>query len=184
MAKKGRGQSKGSSFERLICKQLSLWWTDNERDDIFWRTAGSGARATTRARKGKDSTAGAYGDLTFLDTIGKPLLDLVCFELKRGYKWDLLDLLDKRAGTKISMIESFWQQAQDSSNQAKVPYSAVIFKRDSRQACILINKAFVKHCNCVVPKSMQRITCKFNKTYAILMRLDDFLNVIKPNLIK
>jgi len=42
--------AKGSSFEREICTILSKWWTNNERDDVFWRTAGSGARATTRSK--------------------------------------------------------------------------------------------------------------------------------------
>lgn len=44
---------KGSVFEREICKALGRWWTDGERDDIFWRTAGSGARATCRLERGK-----------------------------------------------------------------------------------------------------------------------------------
>ena len=34
----GGGKQKGSAFEREICKKLSLWFTENERDDIFFRS--------------------------------------------------------------------------------------------------------------------------------------------------
>lgn len=75
---------KGEDFERQISKKLSLWWTDGERDDVFWRTSQSGGRATQRAKSALD-TAYSYGDLTFIDPIGKPLCDLLVIEAKRGY---------------------------------------------------------------------------------------------------
>lgn len=75
---------KGSEFEREISKRLSLWWSDGKRDDIFWRTSGSGARATTR-RKKSQKTAYEYGDITFTDPDGKPFIDYFLVELKRGY---------------------------------------------------------------------------------------------------
>lgn len=31
---------KGSSYERHICKQLSLWWTKGKRDDVVFRIKG------------------------------------------------------------------------------------------------------------------------------------------------
>lgn len=44
------GKAKGSAFERVICKKLSLWVTDGERQDVFWRSAMSGGRATVANR--------------------------------------------------------------------------------------------------------------------------------------
>src|SRR3954464_11883516 len=86
---------KGASFERDLCKRLSLWWTDGERDDVFWRTSQSGGRATSRTKKGK-KTKNSYGDICAVDPIGQPLLDLITFEVKRGYNKDsFTDLLDK-----------------------------------------------------------------------------------------
>lgn len=41
-------KAKGSAFERKICKALSLWVTDGRRQDVFWRSAMSGGRATVR----------------------------------------------------------------------------------------------------------------------------------------
>lgn len=184
MAKKGRGQAKGSGFERDICKQLSLWWTGQKRDDIFWRTAGSGGRATNRFKQGKTTTAGAYGDLTYLDPIGKPLLDLVCFELKRGYKWELLDLLDKRAGTKPCMFAEFWGQAKTSAKQASVPFCSVIFKRDGKQVCIALKKAMFAKIGRDILKPVRYMVCKVNKEQIIVMRLEDFFENVSPKLIK
>ena len=87
--------NKGGNFERLICKQMGLWWTDGERDDIFWRTSQSGGRATTRSKSGKQ-TFGQYGDISATDPIGQPLLDACSFELKIGYKkWSYQDSVDK-----------------------------------------------------------------------------------------
>ena len=75
---------KGASFERQICKTLSLWWTGGKRDDVFWRSSQSGGRATQRAKSGK-TTFGSWGDIAAVDPIGLPLLKLVTIELKRGY---------------------------------------------------------------------------------------------------
>lgn len=75
---------KGQDFERLVCTMLSEWWTDGRRDDVFWRTSGSGARATTRSKAGK-STHASYGDILAVDPIGAPLLKVFTIECKKGY---------------------------------------------------------------------------------------------------
>ncbi len=92
----GNGHRKGSNFERLICKKLSLWWTGGERDDVFWRSSQSGGRATQRAKFGK-KTYGSYGDIAAVDPMGEPLLKFFTIELKRGrahgHPEDLVDCL-------------------------------------------------------------------------------------------
>lgn len=133
--KRGGGSHKGADFERDICKELSLWWTNGERDDVFWRTAGSGGRATNRAKQGQN-TAGAYGDLTNTDAEGEVLLKLCCFELKRGYgKFDVLDLLEKR--NTPHKLQSFWQQAVKSTFDAGAYYPIVLFKRDRKPVMVM-----------------------------------------------
>ena len=103
--------AKGSNFEREICKQLSLWWTDGKRDDIFWRTSASGAMAKVRS-KTKQKTFGQYGDVQAIDPIGQPLMDLVTIELKRGYtKSTLSDFVDLPERCKKSCYEKFIEQA-------------------------------------------------------------------------
>ena len=75
--------AKGSVFEREICKELSLWITSGERDDIFWRTAGSGGRATMRKKSGK-TTANQEGDVCATDPIGQSTCEHCYYRIKEG----------------------------------------------------------------------------------------------------
>ena len=111
--KVGGGAAKGSEFERRMMKQFSLWWSGGTRDDVFWRTAGSGARATARGRRAL-RTAGHYGDLTATDELGQPFVNRAVVEFKTGYgrePWDVLTLLelDDKIGT--HQLTRFWEQA-------------------------------------------------------------------------
>lgn len=113
--KKGCSMRKGSVFERKMCKMLSLWWTRGKRDDVFWRTSGSGARATTRSKQGK-RTHGQYGDVQAVDSIGEPLTKLVVIELKCGYnKGSLADLVYRWDDEKPCLFEKFIRQAEKES---------------------------------------------------------------------
>ncbi len=125
--------AKGSGFEREICVQLSEWWTSGDRSDIFWRTAGSGARATTRAKQGK-ATSGQYGDITAIDPVGMPLIDLITLELKRGYtKASFHDALDRDRHV-VQEWEGFVDKAY-TSHQAAGSYAwGLIARRDRRTA--------------------------------------------------
>jgi len=79
--------SKGSEFEKHVAKMLSFWWTQDEdypRDDIFYRTHGSGSRHTSRMKK-KKTTANAAGDLMFIDDAGEPFIRNFIVEIKSGY---------------------------------------------------------------------------------------------------
>ncbi len=124
--------AKGSAFEREVCKKLSLWWTNSERDDVFWRSSNSGGRATARGKTGK-RTAGSYGDVAAIDPVGKPLLELCTIEIKRGYSTKTpYDLIDKRDGAAIQQWEEWIIKAVRDSQLAGVPYWMLITKRDQR----------------------------------------------------
>lgn len=184
--KKGGGAQKGSAFEREICKKLSLWWTDGERDDVFWRTAGSGGRGTNRAKKGK-TTAGAHGDLTFTDPIGKPLLDVCCFEIKRGYKPDALDLVDKARGGKQPVLMDFYEQATLSAKNAIGKYGVVIFKRDQKLAVIMFCQSMFRSIamyNGVPNVPMLIFDQWYTKDKLVFMTFYDFLDWATPHAIK
>lgn len=147
---------KGSAFERKFCKDLSLWWTFGVEDDVFWRTSGSGARATTRMKQGK-KTADSYGDVGSIDTKGKPLTTTTLIELKRGYtgkkgkkgtRWisilDLIDIQDwHKLKTKPVLIE-WWIEAEKQKEQAGRQRSFIVFRRDRRQGCIVMGSRVFK----------------------------------------
>lgn len=105
----GGGAAKGSQFERDMCIQFGLWWTENERDDIYWRTSGSGARSTSRRRSKGKATFNEYGDMKYIDPIGKPLLDEFCFEFKNYKTYDILGVLQAVDANKDWTV--FWAQA-------------------------------------------------------------------------
>lgn len=131
---------KGSAFERELCKQISLWWTkdlEEPRSDCFWRTAGSGGRATVRSKKNQ-KTAGHYGDICATDTVGIPFLKLVTLEVKRGYsRHTIADLLDKPDGAAKQMYEKWFEQAEKSAKDAGSYSWMIIVKRDRRETLVI-----------------------------------------------
>lgn len=145
--------SKGSDFERLICKKLSLWWTNGERDDVFWRSSGSGARAKTRSKKGM-STFGQYGDIQATDPIGQPLIDLVTIELKRGYnKTTIVDMLDKPGKAAVQQWELFFRQVDEDCRNAKSKGWLLIHRRDRREAMVTMPKRVLSLLGFLMPLS-------------------------------
>lgn len=137
--------NKGIPFEREICKQLSLWMSQGKSDDLFWRTSGSGARATTRAKQGKN-TAAHYGDVLAVDQRGQPLMDLVSIELKKGYPGaHLSDALEaKQARTPGENWEGFIEKARIDAYNAGC-YWMLIHRRDSREAMVYIPWTLYNH---------------------------------------
>lgn len=125
--------AKGASFEREVAKWLSLWWSNGNHDDLVWRTAGSGGRATNRQRAGK-ATRNAYGDLAATSAEAQPLFDLITFELKVGYPrvsvCDLVDRPDTHAFDKARW-DGWFVQAERSAELAKTPLWAVIHRPTS-----------------------------------------------------
>ena len=134
--------SKGSSFEREICKQLSTWWSKGiegaARDDVFWRSSQSGGRATQRAKFGK-RTSGSYGDINAVDPIGQPLLRYFTFELKRGRSHGLpADLIDCKPTKKVRPFEKALVQALTAAELAGSFTWALICKPDRREVMIYL----------------------------------------------
>lgn len=134
--------SKGSAFEREVCKRLGLWW--GESDDLFWRATTSGARATTRRKAGR-KTRGHYGDIAATCPEGEKLIDCITFELKRGYAASTFqDLLDQSAHHAEQVWEQWIRQAMDAWTQAGSYAWALIVKRDQRQELICIPQYFYR----------------------------------------
>jgi hypothetical protein len=133
---------KGSSFEREICRDLSKWWSNGKRDDIFWRTSISGGRATTRRKKGK-ATFGQDGDIQAVDPIGQPLLEVCAIEIKRGYSSETIaNLIDKPLGAKEQLYEKFINQVIHSANNSNSIAWMLIVKRDRRKTIVIIPRHF------------------------------------------
>ena len=144
---------KGGDYERQVCKVLSLWYSRGERDDIFWRTSGSGARATIR-KKSNLNTADSAGDVQAIHESGKAFTRLVNIEIKRGYtqkdlkkqshnnKISLTSLIDTKLDQKgkpgilIQWIDKGLKECQLHNKK----HLLIIYRRDRRRSCILMLK--------------------------------------------
>lgn len=178
--------AKGSSFERIICKQLSMWWSNGTRDDIFWRSSNSGGRATMRGKKGK-STFGHCGDIAATDPIGQSLLNKVTIELKRGYsKRSCADLLDQLPNRKPTEFEEFIIQAQDAAARAHTPFWMLVQRRDGKKAVVFVPyllyslvKAYADG-HCGGPRYQMRVTVRKQWEVVVGMRFDEFCAWCQP----
>jgi hypothetical protein len=137
--RKGNPQ-KGSAFEREFARKLSLWWSEGKADDWFWRLGGSGGRATNRAKSGRN-TANGYGDIAAQCPEAQKLLNIVTFELKRGYNSTTIqDILDKPNGP--VQMRDFIEQAKRSASLAGTPFWILVLKRDLREELIVTNMTY------------------------------------------
>ena len=184
--------AKGINFERDICKQLSLWWSNGKTDDIFWRTSGSGARAKTRSKTGQ-ATFGQYGDVQATDPIGQPLLDVCNIELKRGYSTQTIaHLLDTLPGNKLQTYELFIKQAIQDHKKAGSYFWMLIVKRDRRQPMVYIPMKFYREITDTLFRTSEEliseiktsVRIKFKKKIIFGCPLSEFFRVVKPKVIK
>lgn len=177
---------KGAEYERHLCKELSLWWTEGDRNDIFWRTSQSGGRATTRAKTGQ-RTFGQYGDIQAVDPLGLPLLQLVTVETKRGYSKEsfsnVLDKLDRG----VSQWEGFLKQAQEEASEAGTPFWLLIHRRDHRRAMVFMPSDLFQLLRGDAPKLHKVRPMGFlylKDVHVVYLRLEDFCSLVTPQNIR
>ncbi len=182
-----KGKSKGSAFEREICQKLSIWWSSKNDDDLFWRSAGSGSRATMRGRKGKQ-TKGQGGDIVATDGRGAAFLRFFSVELKRGYNHVCpFDFIDKPS--KKSEFAEWVKQATQSARDAHVPNWLLIHKRDRHEAvvywCRSLKFRADDDINIALNDLPKRVMIPFNGVMLCGCRLSDLLaSAITPNKIR
>ena len=174
--------AKGGQYERDICHQLSLWWTNGEDDFVFWRTANSGGRATVRAKKGKKSD-GHCGDVCAVNPIGQPFIDLVTPEIKRGYNNDTFHaLLDAPPTAASSKYETWIIKARDAAKRQGSYSWCLIHRRDRRRPLILFPESigvyFEQH-DC----GIGRFWLPFDDSYVCVFDFEKWLGCIRPDLI-
>jgi hypothetical protein len=134
MLRGGGTSAKGSDYEREMCGRLSRWWTAGARDDVFWRSSGSGARAKVRGRATRE-TAGQHGDIAATMPIGEPLIDIMTIEIKRGYsEYTVQDILDHPATAAQQEWEKWFEQVLESHEAAGSFGWFLITRRDRREA--------------------------------------------------
>ena len=176
-------KNKGSNFERFISKKLSLWISDGEDDSWVWRTSSSGARAKTRAKKGK-TTSNSSGDIKAENSKALIIFENCSWELKNGYgAYCILDIIDKKSKNP-KQIEKFFIQAKEDCNNSKLKYPILILKRDRCSELIVIPSKLFSYLWKQKEKKVvcERISVKGSKImgHVTIMSLDYFLSWCKP----
>lgn len=116
-----QSNTKGNNFERQLCRQFSLWFSSGKHDDLFWRTSGSGSRATNRERLGQELTKYQHGDMTHVRPEGRPLLDFFSFEFKSYSGIDFHGIFHTVCPDRSLL--SFWAKCvRDAEVSARVPW--------------------------------------------------------------
>lgn len=136
---------KGTDWERELSKWWSLWWTNGDREDVIWRTHGSGSRATARSKRGK-GTRGAAGDLMATDPVADPLFLFFLMEAKRGYgkaddnsaNINILYWLDKQPRHKPPLLFQWWMKAEQERIVHQRFETIIIFRRTAKQPVIML----------------------------------------------
>lgn len=185
--------AKGGQYERDLCKKLSIWWSNGEHEDLFWRTSGSGSRATVRGRKGKN-TRNHCGDICNTDLIGQPLISVCCFESKRGYSRSTIsDLLDCPTNSKQQLYEEWFEKAERSRQNSGSFSWVLIHKRDYREPIIFLqgnlwDKLRERLIEFDLPYfhifvNRRKETGGFVREHIVGTHFDNFLNKVKPEYI-
>lgn len=151
-------QGKGSAFEREICVKLSTWVSNGARNDLFWRTAMSGGRATVFKKKGM--LLRQSGDITAVSLEGHELTDTYFFELKFYRDLNFPAFFVKNGG----MLGQFWTKAQTEADafglipvliakQNRMPVLWIIRKNDMPKHWAVHTRPFrvqVHHLGCMI----------------------------------
>ena len=196
--------AKGSNFERDIMRKLSLWWSKGKQDDIFWRTSGSGARATVRMKKNQSTTCSA-GDVACLNRLGEPLIRKCLIEIKRGYSdrgkivkskktgkqsvqitkgINILSCLDNLPTQKTPVLIDWWEKAEKERQEHKRKYSFIIFKRDRKEESIVFAESTyhqLRKRNMNLKLNLPMIYLRYELHELMIIKLDDFLAWASPS---
>lgn len=135
----GGGKAKGSAYERRVCKDLSLWLSNGKRDDLLWRSAMSGGRATIGGGKGLKRAAQA-GDISGVDDAGIRFTTEFYVECKH-----LRDLqIDKFVICGTGVLSDVWLDAARKAKRVdKFPIVIAKQNRLPTIACLLERSVFM-----------------------------------------
>lgn len=136
--RRGGGKAKGASFEREVCKQLSLWISQGKNEDVFWRSAMSGGRSTVAARKGK-RLAQQAGDISCISPVGQAFIDDFFIECKCYKSLNFEGLITGRG----KLVE-FWNIAKrEAALYGKSPL--LIAKQNNQPAIVCLDEPHLLH---------------------------------------
>lgn len=128
------GHQKGSQFERDTCVRLSLWASGMTREDVFWRSAMSGGRATFVGRKkGLSKFASCACDISAVHELGAHFLKIFVVECKFWKNLCLEGLIYDRD---TELLQE-WRKTLNTAHELK-RFPMLIAKQDRKKELILL----------------------------------------------
>jgi len=168
------GKSKGNAFERKICKNISMWWSGGERDDIFWRTHSSGGRYTQRQKQDK-MTYNQEGDITNTHPQGLDFIDNVIVECKHYRNINLWGII---TGSKNKLIE-WWDKLKDTAEKEnKIPW--LIVKENNKPILLITDDTTFLFRFCE-KECKPKVTFLYNETPLYMYLFEDILKTVVDN---
>jgi hypothetical protein len=182
--------AKGAAYERKLCGEISLWYSDGKFGDLLWRSSQSGGRATSRAKCGK-RTAGHAGDICATCPEGEPITRHITWECKSGYNRSafMADLIDRKAWSankkaRSATILGFIEQAIAAAERAGTRWWALVHRRDKRGSTIYLPTGL---CHRLIPQDDLPVPhCYFHTRVGrgeltfVCLRLADFFTSANP----
>ena len=170
--KKNNGNKKGGSYERKIAKKFSLWLSGGKRDDLFWRTHGSGARDKVRMDKGL-ITEGQDGDMASTSQSYESISFRSLFTIEiKFYRdvniWGLLTLSNR------GLIE-FWNEVEYQAEYSH-KHPILIIKENYRPDLLISDGFFEKNIRDYFNIDY-RIKSKVNNTIIYIWKLSDIFEL-------
>lgn len=134
-------KKKGNNFELDISKKLSLWWTDNERSDVFYKTTNSGGIYTINEKTMYKNDA---GDIKSIDVDSKAFTDYFIIECKSYEDINLWSIVTESN----DLIGEWWDKLLiDCNLQEKTPL--LIIKQDYKPILLITTERFSNKLNMV-----------------------------------
>jgi len=181
---------KGDDFERSQCRFLSLWWSNGERNDIFWRNR---KHLTIKDPTGRHQ----LGDIMSLYPEGISFVRVFNVELKTGYSktkrgkkvktvpWDVLDLIDYVGiEPQDPVLLRFWEQTrEDARISERLPL--LIFKRDYHSPVVCTDITTLNSLSVHLKKPTFPFVQFSNKDHSLIMfREELFFTWLLPSVVK
>ena len=180
MAAPGYGGKKGAAYERMIAVMFSLWISEGTREDLLWRTAMSGGRATVKRQRGRKADAQA-GDLGSIDPMADWFTSTFLLELKRYHSFDWhRDVADPTSATSQKAtkrpLEIFLHTVQEAKVAGRVAPMVILRGDRCPDLIMTTGKGFRK----IAPRSAKLpCTVTFPEMDCIVFRLDHLLSMVK-----
>lgn len=168
----GGGKQKGAGFEREVCTKLSNWLSEGEQDDIFWRSAMSGGRATVKMKAGV-KLAAQSSDISPIQAIGEALTTRFSIECKFYASLGLEGYFFGAA----TGLGQFWAQVKnDAETFDKMPM--LIAKQNRKDVLLILDSEGVAFFEGLYGRLPLKFISKVDGAHFLMF--DDFLTFADP----